>query len=520
MATSTAAAFQGIGTSVLQALPVMAIVGCTFVVAASVIFGVTMCFVRNPVFKMMYYVYAHTPFGQYIHDFQLSSHATAAAQKRTQLLDAAEAVDGIQLPGAMHSALTSFSVHFPLKTGSRRGLASSVLPIPVMGDNYQYLVLTPASIEAVQDSGIVTDKAGAARAFNAVAVDVSNADLLLSVISALESHTDIAITLTHILTTHRHMDHCGGHRKLVSVWSSRRSGPPPHIIAPLLDPTPGVTRMVQDGDCIPLVPPGGGSGGAHLVAHVMSVPGHTVGHVWYALAPACLDLSTTSSDGSGAGWEAADCPSATADAMLGGEGGAAGAAEAQVSAPCVLFSGDTLFVGGVGKFFEGTPAQMVRNLYDVAGAGDDPSKQACVPRNTVVCTGHEYAQPNLAFVSWLDPSNAAVSQKVQWVSAQRSAAPPRATPVTTIAEECCFNPFMRCHTPGVLTALATQNESVLASASAASDCEVHKSAALLRRAARSAPDSPMRADRSVLTAAMSLLRALKDAEVHTKFALQ
>ncbi len=39
--------------------------------------------------------------------------------------------------------------------------------------------------------------------------------------------------------------------------------------------------------------------------------------------------------------------------------------------PCVLalvFSGDTLFVGGCGKFFEGTPQQMYHALCEVLGS--------------------------------------------------------------------------------------------------------------------------------------------------------
>ncbi len=521
------AAFQRIGVITAGALPLVAIIGGTFVFVTALVAGIAACFVRNPIFKIMYYVYAHTPLGQFIHDFQLSSHAKSAAKRRAQHLDAAESIEESNLSGAMHSALASFSVHFPVPTGSQHGLVASVMPIPVMGDNYQYLVLTPTDPKNAEAAGIQTKGgASAPRQFMGTAVDVSDADLLLAVVGALEAQANIQVTLTHILTTHRHMDHCGGHRKLMAVWSRVRQGPPPEIVAPLLDPTPGVTQTVRHGDTVHLLPDiqqGTISGASkpHLVAHVMSVPGHTVGHAWYVLAPAGFDVLTAGDSGDTSGWGPADAVTATAASMQGSHEeehtAAADDAEPQVAAPCVLFSGDTLFVGGVGKFFEGTAAQMVRNLYSIAGAGlRRPS--ASLPRHTIVCTGHEYAQPNLAFAQWLQPRNAAVAAKVRWTTAARSCAIPRPTPVTTLAEECTFNPFMRCDNMDVLQALSELSDSVLAAASAASDCEVHESAALIRSTVQSTPSSTLLSSNdSVLIAAMSLLRALKDAEVQLKF---
>jgi hypothetical protein len=195
--------------------------------------------------------------------------------------------------------------------------------------------------------------------------------------------------------------------------------------------------------------------------------------------------------------------------------GVSGDTEPQVSAPCILFSGDTLFVGGVGKFFEGTPAQMVQNLYGVAGAAGAGSGK--LPPGAIVCTGHEYAAPNLAFAAWVDGDNSALADKLRWVSAARSLLAPQATSVSIIAEECDFNPFMRVHCASILRRLAGMDEGILAAASAASDCEVHHAAALVKReVATLAGDSS--SDKAVLVAAISLLRALKDADAHLKFA--
>jgi len=51
-----------------------------------------------------------------------------------------------------------------------------------------------------------------------------------------------------------------------------------------------------------------------------------------------------------------------------------------------MFTGDCLFHGGVGMFFEGTPQQMLNILVDVAQT---------VPEQTRLFYGHDYALKNL-----------------------------------------------------------------------------------------------------------------------------
>ncbi len=67
----------------------------------------------------------------------------------------------------------------------------------------------------------------------------------------------------------------------------------------------------------------------------------------------------------------------------------------------LLFCGDTLFSGGCGRLFEGTPAQMLASL----------DKLAALPGNTVVCCTHEYTLQQPAFCRWpwspATPSSAA-----------------------------------------------------------------------------------------------------------------
>jgi len=97
------------------------------------------------------------------------------------------------------------------------------------------------------------------------------------------------------------------------------------------------------------------------------------------------------------------------------------------------FTGDTLFAAGCGRLFEGTPAQMHDSLnVQIGGLADD----------TELYFGHEYTEANLRFALSVDAGNAEIQQKLEAVSALRSAG--EFTTPTTLAEERLTNPFMRC----------------------------------------------------------------------------
>jgi hydroxyacylglutathione hydrolase len=59
----------------------------------------------------------------------------------------------------------------------------------------------------------------------------------------------------------------------------------------------------------------------------------------------------------------------------------------------VVFTGDTLFIGGCGKFFEGTPTEMNAALNEVL---------AKLPDDTKVFPGHEYTKSNVKFLVMVD----------------------------------------------------------------------------------------------------------------------
>ncbi|KAJ3414800.1 hypothetical protein HDV05_006047 [Chytridiales sp. JEL 0842] len=100
-----------------------------------------------------------------------------------------------------------------------------------------------------------------------------------------------------------------------------------------------------------------------------------------------------------------------------------------------VFTGDTLFIAGCGRFFEGTPEQMHHSLNAVLGS---------LPDDTKVYVGHEYTTSNLKFAAHVEPENVDIKAKLEWC---------KSNPITvpgTIGEEKKINPFMRVGVAGVV----------------------------------------------------------------------
>uniref|UniRef100_A0A8D0GJ79 Hydroxyacylglutathione hydrolase, mitochondrial n=1 Tax=Sphenodon punctatus TaxID=8508 RepID=A0A8D0GJ79_SPHPU len=102
------------------------------------------------------------------------------------------------------------------------------------------------------------------------------------------------------------------------------------------------------------------------------------------------------------------------------------------SEPPAVFTGDTLFVAGCGKFFEGSREEMYKALIEILGR---------LPPETRVYCGHEYNINNLKFAWHVEPNNAAIQHKLAWAKAKYDSGEP--TIPSTIAEEFTYNPFMR-----------------------------------------------------------------------------
>jgi hydroxyacylglutathione hydrolase len=194
-----------------------------------------------------------------------------------------------------------------------------------------------------------------------------------------------------ILATHHHGDHVGGIPALLDRW-------PVPVFGPAREKIPGRTQALAGGDRI--VVPGIGA-----TFDVVDVPGHTAGHV----------------------------------ALFGEFGGTP-----------VLFCGDTLFAGGCGRLFEGTPEQMWASL----------SALAALPPETRVYCGHEYTLANLRFALAVEPASADLAERIRREQAKRDRGEP--TLPSTIALERATNPFLRAHLPAVRTAAAAHAGRALA----------------------------------------------------------
>ena len=211
----------------------------------------------------------------------------------------------------------------------------------------------------------------------AIVVDPGDA---APVVQALDT---LGLDLQAILVTHHHADHVGGVDTLREATGARVYGPARERI-----PEP-LVRLAH-GDVVE------GADVLGLRFTVIDVPGHTAGHIAYYC-------------------------------------------EAMDGAP-LLFCGDTLFSGGCGRLFEGTPAQMLDSL----------DQLAALPGNTRVCCTHEYTLSNLKFARAVEPGNAALLHYSSQCEALRAQQQP--TLPSRMDLERDINPFLRVRQPTVAQA--------------------------------------------------------------------
>ena len=188
------------------------------------------------------------------------------------------------------------------------------------------------------------------------------------VFAALKQHN---LKLSAILVTHHHADHVGGVAALREATGAIVYGPAreriPEPFVPLSD-----HQQVE---------------ALGISFRVIDVPGHTAGHIAYFAE--------------------------------------------EVSGAPLLFCGDTLFSGGCGRIFEGTPTQMLASL----------DKLAALPANTRVCCAHEYTLSNLRFARAVEPGNVALAEyQVKCESLRTEGVP---TLPSSIGTERAINPFLR-----------------------------------------------------------------------------
>ena len=96
-----------------------------------------------------------------------------------------------------------------------------------------------------------------------------------------------------------------------------------------------------------------------------------------------------------------------------------------------VFTGDTIFYAGVGRFFEGTPDQMVASV----------KKIQALPGQTQIFPGHEYTVSNLKFSAFFEPENEQTKSHLAKCSEKRSN--DKFTVPSTVDTENAINPFFR-----------------------------------------------------------------------------
>ena len=105
-----------------------------------------------------------------------------------------------------------------------------------------------------------------------------------------------------------------------------------------------------------------------------------------------------------------------------------------------LFCGDTLFSGGCGRLFEGTPAEMHASLARIAALPDD----------TLVYCAHEYTLSNLRFAATVEPGNADVLDALE--ATRRLRESDGISVPSALGRERRINPFLRSDVPEVRAA--------------------------------------------------------------------
>uniref|UniRef100_A0A1I8NRY8 hydroxyacylglutathione hydrolase n=1 Tax=Stomoxys calcitrans TaxID=35570 RepID=A0A1I8NRY8_STOCA len=187
------------------------------------------------------------------------------------------------------------------------------------------------------------------------------------------------VNLTKILTTHHHWDHAGGNEKLLKMCQKSLQ------VYGGDDRIGGLNCKVKQDDTLKI---------GDLKVTCLFTPCHTTGHICYYV-------------------------------------------EAPNGERCV-FTGDTLFQGGCGRFFEGTAEQMYTALIE---------KLSALPDDTKVFCGHEYTLQNMSYARHVEPNNGDILKRIEWAKLRR--ATKSATVPSTIADEKSWNPFMRVHEASV-----------------------------------------------------------------------
>lgn len=198
----------------------------------------------------------------------------------------------------------------------------------------------------------------------------------------LQKLHELKAELVAIFNTHHHSDHVGGNTGLLQHF------PKAIVYGGTEDQgrIPGQKVFLKDGDRLSF---------ADREIEIFFVPGHTKAHIAYYFPPQTPEE------------------------------------------PGELFCGDTLFAGGCGRLFEGSPDQMIASL----------EKLRRLPDHTRVWCAHEYTFKNLQFAINVDRHNDILASRFAQVRDLYQQNQP--TVPSWLGVEKQTNPFLRWDQPAL-----------------------------------------------------------------------
>ena len=192
--------------------------------------------------------------------------------------------------------------------------------------------------------------------------------------------------LKNILNTHYHSDHTAGNLDLKKKYKCKIFGPEKEK-----DQIPGIDVTLKENDTVEL---------KHYKAKIIETPGHTAGHIIY--------------------W---------------------------FEKEKVVFTGDTLFVLGCGRLFEGTPQKMWDSLLKIRN----------LPKETLIYCGHEYTKNNADFALTIEKNNNKLIKRFGEIN--KLIKKNSYTVPTTVEKEIETNPFLRADNVNIKRNLAMNSKS-------------------------------------------------------------